>query len=226
MTAGDISPACPVYDLLVVGGGPGGESAALHAAALGKRVALIERRALGGAPVNTAGVPSKALREVARRLTDCHAGLLPGASCDDGGPLRLTRLLEPARRLGFLERRRIRARLHAEGVHVVAGRAQLAGRHQVQVTSRGGHHLLAAEYIVLAPGASPHRPAGIVFDGQTIVDSDQLLRLERVPRSLAVVGGGVIGAEYASVFAALGSAVTLLGPDAHHSKRFPGEFLS
>ena len=205
------------YDLLVVGSGPGGQEAAVAAAKLGKRVAIIERKPyVGGVSLQTGTIPSKALREAAY-VTSRSASL----------GMRRTIQLRAASEPGFLseaigqknsvvdrKEAQILGRLMAEGVVLVPGEACFADPHTLVVSGpRGDQQQLSAAVIVLATGSRPRRPPSVPFDKERVLDSTSLLKIRRLPASLIVVGGGVIACEFATMFAALGSQVTLI--DSH-----------
>ena len=199
-------------DLVVVGSGPAGEKGASVAAYHGKRVVVVERaQDLGGTVVSTGGVPTKALRETALRLRGGRAG--------DGLTVELDRDAVFARlraRAGAASARMgeaVTSRLAHAGVTVVQGTARLTGgQGEVAVGPAGGgpERLLAGEIVLLATGSQPLRPAVFPFDGRTVVDSDGILQLDRPFDSLVVVGAGAVGTEYASIFAAVGTSVTLV----------------
>ena len=205
------------YDLLVVGSGPGGQEAAITAAKLGKRVVIIERKPyVGGVSLQTGTIPSKALREAAyvtsrtaslgmRRTIQSRAASEPGFLIDALG--QKDRVVD-RKEAQLLER------LMAEGVMLIPGEACFIDAHTLQVTGpHGGRQQLSAAVIVLATGSRPRRPASVPFDKERVLDSTSLLKIRRLPETLVVVGGGVIACEFATIFASLGSEVTLI--DSH-----------
>ena len=202
-----------VYDLVVIGSGPAGEKGAAQAAYFGKRVALVEREAdLGGACANTGTLPSKTLRESALYLSGLRQRDIYGLRCSvrtDGlavGDFMVHKNVVVGR-----ERARIGHNLDRHGVELVRGRAHLVDAHTVRVTQAGQARDLSAEFILVATGSSPHRPSGIPFEDPEVDDSDEVLGLDRIPSSFVILGGGVIGCEYASIFGALGTTkVTLV----------------
>jgi NAD(P) transhydrogenase len=198
------------YDLVVIGGGPAGEKAAVAAAFFGRRVALVEASPAGpgGAAVHTGTLPSKTLRESALYLTgfrrrELYDSIREHAWTGTRSAADLTRRLGTVR---ALQTSQIQANLIRHGVEVVHGRASFLDPHHV----RAGDRVLAADFVLVATGSSPRRPPGFDFDDPEVLDSDTVLTLDRVPRSLAVIGGGVIGSEYACVFRALGTAITVI----------------
>lgn len=202
------------FDLICIGSGPAGESAARLAASWGYRVALIEReRCPGGAMVNTGTVASKVLRETALLYSALRRRPLPGNAPLVDHSVSFERFLARTTLVQLEEHDRIELDLDRCGVEVIAGDARLDGEHRVHVTVPDGNSfVLHAEHILLAVGSRPNRPEDIDFTHPSIVDSTEILALENMPRSLTVVGGGVIGAEYASIFAEMGVTTTLIEP--------------
>lgn len=199
------------YDLVVLGAGPAGEKAATQAAYFGKRVAVIERRTYpGGVAVSDAGVPTKTLRETALYLTGYKQRDVYGLSMSLDASLKLERLRSRTGELFTLMTGVIRQNLERMGVELIHGEGSLAGGRQVRVKTSAGERLLEGEVVLVAPGSRPHHPPNIPFDDPGVDDSEGIVKIEKLPRSLAVIGGGAIGCEYASIFAALGVQVTLL----------------
>jgi NAD(P) transhydrogenase len=209
-----VPPSTPErFDLVVIGSGPGGEKGAAQAAWFGKRVALVERGTeVGGASVHTGTLPSKTLRETALYLTGFRRRELYGMS------LRLDRRKSLRQLVGRLhdveerQTRQIRRNIDRHGITLVRGQASFeeSGVLRVADPSGGPGRLLAAEVFLVATGSSPVPPRGIDMRDPDVVDSDRILDLDRVPLSMTVVGGGVIGTEYACLFAALGTRITLV----------------
>jgi NAD(P) transhydrogenase len=199
-------------DLLVIGGGAAGEKGAAQAAYFGKRVAVVERRGEpGGATVHTGTLPSKSLREAALFLSGYRQRDLYGVSVEVARDLGVSRLIHRKDAVRRLETERMRVNLERHHVEIVYGVARLVDASVVEVTDDdGGRRRLSAEAILIATGSHPYRPPGIPFDDPDVHDSDSILAIDRLPSSLAVLGGGVIGCEYASMFAALGVEVHLL----------------
>lgn len=200
------------YDVVVVGSGPAGERGATRAAYLGKKVAVIEKEAVpGGACANTGTIPSKALRETALSLLqskrrDVHGFILQVAETISVAALMGRRGLVTAR-----EHTRIRDRLSQYAIEVFRGTASFVDPHTLAVTvPDGGSQHIHADIILLAPGTRPLHPPNIPIDHSHVYDSDSILLLDKVPQSLAVLGGGVAGSEYTSAFAALGVRVTMV----------------
>jgi NAD(P) transhydrogenase len=200
------------YDLVVIGSGPAGEKAAAQAAYFGKRVAVLESSAdLGGACVNTGTVPSKILRESALYFSGLKQRGLYGIDYSMREGLTIQDLMHRKDVIVKLEREKVQKNLTAHHVDVHLGTGAFEDGHTVVVTSaQSSPVLLHGEVILIATGSRPHRPPEIPFDDQFLFDSDSILKMDRIPHSLVVVGGGVIGCEYASLFTALGVIVTLV----------------
>lgn len=201
------------YDLIVIGSGPAGEKGALQAAHCGRSVALVERSPfLGGTGINTGTIPSKSLREAALYFSGLRQRGLYGIDYSLKDDLTVRDFMFRAKAVMEAERSLIRRTLERDGVALFQGTASLDDANTVRVRGPEGEEgLLQAGVILIATGSSPHRPAEIPFDHPLVHDSDEiLLEMERIPASIVVVGGGVIGCEYASIFAALGVAVTLI----------------
>jgi NAD(P) transhydrogenase len=198
-------------DLLVIGGGSAGEKGAAQAAYFGKKVALVERDPLpGGATVHTGTLPSKTLRESALFLSGYRQRDLYGISLEVSHDLRVTKLIERKNAVRELETARMLGNLRRHGVELIRGDASLVDGTTVEVTADGGPRRISAEAILIAAGSSPFRPPWIPFDDPDVHDSDSILRIDRLPGSMTVLGGGVVGCEYASMFAALGAEVDIV----------------
>ena len=200
------------FDLIVIGSGPAGEKGAAQAAYYGKRVALIEAAEhLGGAGINTGTLPSKTLRETALYFSGLRQRGLYGIDYSLREGLTVSDLLYRKGIVVEQERKLIQRNLDRHGITLFWGRASLLDPHTVRVALRGGGSRdLTADVLLLATGSSPYRPPGVPFDLQSIYDSDEILAMDRIPTSMAIVGGGVMGAEYACIFTALGVHVTLV----------------
>ena len=197
----------------MIGSGPAGQKAAIQAAKAGRRVALVEkRRHLGGVSVNTGTIPSKTIREAVVYLTGLAQRGVYGQDYRLKDEIEIADLAMRTRQVVERERSVIRDQLLRNHVFLLDGTARFVDPHTVAITDRSGVERRAtAEAILVATGSEPSRPPGIHFDGKTILDSDDIvLRLDRIPRTLIVVGAGVIGIEFASMFAALGSKVTVV----------------
>jgi len=202
------------YDLVVLGAGPAGEKGAVQAAFFGKRVAIIEREEEpGGAAVHTGTLPSKTLRETAIFLSGYRNRELYGLTLELDRAHAVPRLLSRKDAVRDLEVARFRWNLERHNVQQVRGMGRFVDRNTVEVVAPGGPpRRLTSEVFLLATGSRPHRPPGIPFEDADIDDSDTILQLDRLPRTLTVIGAGVIGCEYATMFAAMQVAVTLIEP--------------
>ncbi len=200
------------YDVLVLGSGPGGQKAAIAAAKLGRRVAVVERRSMvGGVCINTGTIPSKTLREAVLYLTGMNMRDLYGQNYRVKDDITVTDLLSRTQHVIGREIEVIRSQLFRNGVDLLHGTARFVDDHLVSVQlDDDAERRVSAAKIVIATGTRPARPATVAFDDVRILDSDGILLLTTIPRSLVVVGAGVIGIEYASMFAALGSRVTVV----------------
>jgi NAD(P) transhydrogenase len=198
------------FDLCVVGSGPAGQKCAIQAAKLGKAVCVVEQmESVGGVAINTGTIPSKALREAVLNVLASRKH-----SDDVRSTLDRTRelaaLVEYCQHVIHAEIEVVRRQLSDNGIALVHGTASFASPTQILVEGRHSIETLSADHILLAPGTAPARPAKVPFDGEKILTTDEILMLPFLPASLIVVGGGVIGTEYASMLSALGVKVTLI----------------
>jgi len=200
------------YDLIVIGGGPAGEKGAAQASYFGKKVALVEETPqLGGACINTGTLPSKTLRESALYFSGLRQRGLYGIDYSLREGLTMQDFMHHKDDVVESERNLVRKNIAEHAIDLYVGKGQFKGANELAVLSGDGKTItISAHVFLIATGSRPHRPAEIPFDDQSIFDSDTILEMNRIPQSLAVVGGGVIGVEYASMFAALGVKVTLL----------------
>ncbi|GAB2928315.1 Si-specific NAD(P)(+) transhydrogenase [Nonomuraea fastidiosa] len=197
---------------MVLGSGPGGQKAAIAAAKLGRRVAVVEKRnMIGGVCINTGTIPSKTLREAVLYLTGLNQRELYGASYRVKEEITVADLGMRTQHVIGREIQVIRSQLARNHVTVLQGTGRFLDPHTIGITGEGQEEKkVTADKIVIATGTSPARPDSVEFDDKTIIDSDAILRLDRIPETLVVVGAGVIGIEYASMFAALGTKVTVV----------------
>jgi len=200
------------FDLVVIGSGPAGEKGAAQAAYFGKRVALIERSDyLGGAGINTGTVPSKTLRETALYFSGLRQRGLYGIDYSLKERLTVADLMRRQQDVVGMERAIVRTNMERHNVEIFRGVARLRDAHTVSfLRPDGTEGDVTGDIILIATGSSPFRPAGIPFDNQRIYDSDSILRMKMIPKTMVVIGGGVIGCEYACTFSALGVEVTLV----------------
>jgi NAD(P) transhydrogenase len=199
------------YDLVVIGSGPAGQKGAICAAKLRKKVVIIERKkTIGGVCVHTGTIPSKTLREAVLYLTGFRQRTFYGRGYTLKDRIAMSDLIFRAESVMAREIDVIKSQLRRNYVAVVEGDARLVGPNDVEVRTEEGSQRIRGQHILLACGTRPAHSDDIPVDGKRILDSDQVHCLEEVPRDLVIVGAGVIGLEYASMFAALGSKVTLL----------------
>jgi NAD(P) transhydrogenase len=202
------------YDLISIGSGPAGEKAALVAAQYGRRAAIVEMAPRpGGAMVNTGTVASKVLRETALVASALRRRPIPGFESAVPKGMSMQRFMARRTLVQMEEHDHIEERLEGSGVEIIHGRGEIVDGNTVKVTCEdGSSHLLTTDYILVATGSSPARGRNVDFSHPAVVDADGILELETMPHSLVVVGAGVIGSEYASIFAELGVDVTLIEP--------------
>jgi NAD(P) transhydrogenase len=198
------------FDLFVLGTGPAGQRAAVQAAKLGKRVGICEKREMvGGVCVNTGTIPSKTFREAVLYLSGIAQRALYGASYTVKDDITMEDLLLRCNHVITREIEVIRAQMKRNGIALLGGTAAFTGPHTLTVTGSAGVVEVEADKIVIAVGTKPAAPP-VPVDGETVIDSDGILTLKKLPKSLLVIGAGVIGVEYASMFAALGVEVTIV----------------
>jgi NAD(P) transhydrogenase len=200
------------YDLLVIGTGPAGQKAAVQAAKLGKKVGLIERKeVVGGVCINTGTIPSKALREAALFFSGIPQRSIYGTPHQIKSSITIEQLTFHANHVIKNEIQVVRAQMARNRIDMIFGSASFFDSHSLRIQHRSGSiEQHTADFIVIAVGTEPSRPADIPFDNISVIDTDELLTLKRIPTSIVIVGGGVIGTEYASILAALGVPVTLI----------------
>ena len=200
------------FDLIVLGGGPAGTSAAAASGLLGKRVALVEKaRDLGGAGINTGTLPSKTLRETALVLSGWRSRRLFGVDLSLQREATIGDFMGHEKNVTAAERRRTEERLNLRKVTRFTGTAAFADPNTIRIAGAdGGETLLRGSKILIATGSSPLRPPEFCFEDDRVHDSDEILKLSAMPTKLVVIGGGVIGSEYAGTFAALGVEVHLV----------------
>jgi NAD(P) transhydrogenase len=201
----------PEYDLVVIGSGPAGEKGAAQAGYFRKKVAVVERQSnLGGAGANTGTLPSKTLRETSLFLSGFRQRGLYGVEMKLEARTGVRELLFRERAVAQEEQVRVAQNLRAHGADVYQGKGRLVDPHTVLVRRPGAEERLTAKVVLIATGSTPFHPSLFDFSAPGVYDSDSILLMSEVPHSLVVVGGGVIGCEYACTFAALGIPVTLV----------------
>ena len=198
------------YDLVVIGSGPGGRSAAIQAAKVGRRVLIIDRHErAGGDSLLTNTIPSKTLREVVVYLTGVNQRTFYGESYRVMSHIKMQDLLERTEHVIRSEAEVTQSALIRNGVEMLTGIASFSDPHHIDIVGPTSGEVYAAN-VVIAVGSHPARPANIPFEAERVMDSDDILDMREVPRSMIIVGGGVIGCEYASIFSALGTRVVLI----------------
>lgn len=205
------APFMRTFNLVIIGSGPAGQKAAIQAAKLGKSVCVIERmQVVGGVAINTGTIPSKALREAVLDVV----GPKPEARAEHVSRIdrraMLPALVESCQRVIRAEVDVVRRHFASNGVEVMFGTGSLAGTNKVEVCGLHSTETLGAEYILIATGTTPAKPASMPFDEHRVMTSDEIFSMQVLPKTMIVVGGGVIGTEYASMLAELGVRVTLI----------------
>ncbi|MEM8864944.1 MAG: Si-specific NAD(P)(+) transhydrogenase [Planctomycetota bacterium] len=199
------------YDCIVIGTGPAGQKGAIQAAKLGRSVAVIEKSpVLGGAQINTGTIPSKALREAVLHLTGANKKGLFGASYRVKSDVTVADLAAVSQQVIRHEWDVIRNQFDRNHVDLIWGKAKFTGPNTIEVDSQEGIQTLQADRFLVAVGTRPARPPHIPFNGTNICTSDDILAMDHIPKTMIVVGGGVIGTEYACIMATLGIRVTLI----------------
>jgi len=199
------------YDCVVIGTGPAGQKGAIQAAKLGKSVAIVEKnKVLGGAQINTGTIPSKALREAVLQLTTGHRRGIYGTSKHVKEQVTIADLVSFSQRVIRHEWEIIRDQFERNNVDLLWGHAQFVGPNEVAIEGPDGEERITADRFLLGVGTRPARPENVPFNGQTIFTSDAVMKIDHLPKTMIVVGGGVIGTEYACIMATLGVQVTLI----------------
>ena len=202
------------YDMIVIGSGPSGRRAAIQSAKLGKSVLVVERgRRVGGVSVHTGTIPSKTLRETVLNLSGWRERGFYGRSYRVKQEIEAEDLMMRMAKTLDHEVEVLESQFHCNGVRTARGHARFLDAHRIEVVGdKNDTRVYSAVHILIACGTRPFRPDHVPFNGTNVLDSDEILDLKRLPRSLAVVGAGVIGVEYATIFSALDVAVTLIEP--------------
>ena len=206
-----MTPASATYDLVVIGSGPAGQKGAIAAAKLGKRVAVIDRTdMLGGVCIHGGTMPSKTLREAILHLTGFRHRSFYGSDYAVKAQISIRDLASRVAQVVERETGVVRDQLRRNRIEVFAGLGRFVDAHTVEVEGVEEVHVLKAQNVLIACGTRPARHPDIPFDGKEILASDQFFQMEEIPREMIVVGGGVIGLEFASMLAALGIEITLI----------------
>lgn len=199
------------YDCIVIGTGPAGQKGSIQAAKLGKRVAIVEKnQVLGGAQINTGTIPSKALREAVLNLTSGRQRSLFTSTGQAKKRVTIADLVSFSQRVIRHEWEIIRDQFDRNGVELLWGHARFVGPNEVAIEGQESVEHITADRFLLGVGTKPARPDNVPFNGQTIFTSDEVMRLDHLPKTMIVAGGGVIGTEYACMMATLGVQVTLI----------------
>ncbi len=199
------------YDIIVIGSGPAGQRAAIQAAKFGKKAAVVEKmEVIGGAAINTGTIPSKTMREAVLHLSGFYYQNFYGANYRVKETVTMADLNYRVQRVIESEVSVIQAQLQRNGVDLLHGVGSFLDAHRIQVENGGGRNELEAANVLIATGTKPAVNAKVPVNGRTIIDSDQILNMTQIPKTLIVVGGGVIGVEYACMFATLGVRVTIV----------------
>jgi NAD(P) transhydrogenase len=202
------------YDMIVIGSGPSGRRAAVQSAKLGKSVLVVEKgRRVGGVSVHTGTIPSKTLRETVLNLSGWRERGFYGRSYRVKQDIGAADLLARLHKTLDHEVEVLEHQFSRNAVKTAYGEARFVGPHEIEVTTdKGEKRVYGAAHVLIACGTRPFRPADVPFNGTSVFDSDEIIELPRLPRSLTVIGAGVIGVEYATIFSALDVAVTLIEP--------------
>lgn len=199
------------YDIVIIGSGPGGQKAAIQAAKLGKRIAIIDYKALvGGTCLHDGTIPSKSFREAILHLSGYRERSHYGEAYRVKQNVCMEDLTSRCDGIVTDVEQTIRSQFIRNNIDVVHGFGSLVTPYHVKVKNGGTEHVLSTEFVLICTGTRPWRPPTFAFDGEVIHDSDTILHMKRLPRSLSIVGGGVIGCEYGSMFSALGIKVTIV----------------
>ena len=199
------------YDLLVIGSGPGGLRAAIQAAKSGKRVALVEKHAMvGGVCINTGTIPSKTMREAVLHLSGFYDQAFYGANYHVKDTITMSDLNFRVNRVIENEAAVLQDQLKRNGVVLYHGVATFTDPHHLRVENTTGFNELEGEFVVIATGTKPATNPKVPINGRNIINSDQILTMPVIPRTIIVVGGGVIGVEYACMYATLGVRVIIV----------------
>ena len=215
------------FDVVVLGSGPAGQKAAVQAAKAGKSVAIVEQElGVGGACVHRGTIPSKTLRETAVHLAGFRLRMGHHMAVEIPADLQLASLMDRMERVVTAHVDYQSAQLKRNGITQIHGRAKFCSAHEVEVESvHGDRDVLHGDILVIATGSRPRTPPNVPVDHEHIYDSDSILSMTHLPRSLVVLGGGVIASEYATIFAALGVQVTMVDKQKRPLSFLDGEIL-
>ena len=199
------------YDLIVIGSGPGGQRAAIQGAKAGKRAAIIEKQtAIGGACINTGTIPSKTMREAVLHLSGFYDKNFYGTNHNTEGEVTMADLNFRVQHVIENEVGVVQDQLKRNGVELIHGIGEFADAKHIRVENGNGSGEFEAKFFVIATGTKPAANPKVPTNGRNIINSDQILSMPQIPKTLIVVGGGVIGVEYACMFATLGVRVIIV----------------
>ena len=199
------------YDLVVIGSGPGGQRAAIQAAKVGRRVAVVEKQTtVGGVCINTGTIPSKTMREAVLHLSGFYDQAFYGANYHVKENITMSDLSFRVTHVIEGETAVLQDQLKRNGVDLYHGTGSFMDGRHIRVQNNTGYSELESEFVVLAVGTKPASNPKVPINGRTIVNSDQILSMPAIPKTLIVVGGGVIGVEYACMFSTLGVRVIIV----------------
>ena len=205
------SPDMDKYDIIVIGSGPAGQRAAIQAAKFGKRAALVEKmEVIGGAAINTGTIPSKTMREAVLHLSGFYYQSIYGVNYRVKEQITMADLSFRAQHVIKTEIDVTRAQLSRNGIEVLNGLASFTSPNGLRVSGVRGQADYEAEKVIIATGTKPASSPLVPFNNRNIINSDQILQMPQIPKTMIVVGGGVIGVEYTCMFATLGVRVTLI----------------
>jgi NAD(P) transhydrogenase len=205
------SPDMDKYDIIVIGSGPAGQRAAIQAAKFGKKAALVEKmEVIGGAAINTGTIPSKTMREAVLHLSGFYYQSIYGVNYRVKEQITMADLSFRAQHVIKTEIDVTRAQLSRNGIEVLNGLASFTGPNGLRVSGGRGQADYQAEKVIIATGTKPASSPLVPFNNRNIINSDQILQMPQIPKTMIVVGGGVIGVEYTCMFATLGVRVTLI----------------
>jgi NAD(P) transhydrogenase len=199
------------YDLIVIGSGPGGQRAAIQGTKAGKRVAVVERQtSIGGVCINTGTIPSKTMREAVLHLSGFYDKNFYGTNYNTKDACTMADLNFRVQHVVENEVGVIQSQLKRNNVAIIHGTGRFTDPHHIRVDNANGFGEFEAEYIIIATGTKPAVNPKVPINGRNIINSDQILSMPQIPRTFIVVGGGVIGVEYACMFATLGVRVIII----------------
>lgn len=199
------------YDMVIIGSGPGGQKAAIQAGKLGKRILVVDsRNKLGGICLHDGTIPSKSFREAIMHLSGYRERNHYGRAYRVKDQISMGDLTDRTNSIVNTIEQTIRSQLTRNNIEIVAGYGSLVGPNQVKIRTGNKEQIVTTEFVVIATGTRPYHPKAFEFDGKIILDSDTILKMQKMPRTMSIVGGGVIGCEYGTMFATLGVKVTIV----------------